>query len=314
MVRPVSLLPALVVLATCLTAFLAPVQSPAQAQAPAQAPRARAAEDTPLTVTIESLNPTAIPKKGPIRVSGTLTNRDDETWTSINLYAFQSAAPMTTPEELAAAAEVPPEDQVGERITDVGTYDSVDELAPGETVRYAFTVPRSDIVATEPGVYWFGVHALGSNAAGGDSFADGRARTFLPLVPPKTDKTVQTALVIPIRHHIAHSSDGSVADVQQWTRALRRGALSSLVDLGATAGSRPVTWLVDPAVIDVVRRLADGNPPRSLRPSVPEDGAVGRLSTGREDMATTLDGRRPGDVRVTSQVGRRSAGAASAPA
>jgi Family of unknown function (DUF6049) len=268
--RPVSLLPALVVVATCVAGFLAP----AHADARASAPRPRAAEDTPLTVTIENLNPTAIPRRGPIRVSGTVTNQDDQPWTSINLYAFQSAVPMTSPEELAAAAEVPPEDQVGERITAIGAFDSVDQLVPGETERFALTVPRSEIVATEPGVYWFGVHALGSNDEGGDTFADGRARTFLPLVP-RTQETVDTALVIPIRHHVAHSSDGSIADVREWTRALRRGPLSALVDLGASAGSRAVSWLVDPAVVDAVRRLADGNPPRSLAPTVAEEGEEG---------------------------------------
>ena len=37
---------------------------------------------------------------------------------------------------------------------------------------------------TPPGVYWFGVHALGEGPDGRDEAADGRARTFLPLVPP----------------------------------------------------------------------------------------------------------------------------------
>lgn len=284
MVRPVSLLPALVVVATCLAGLMAPAQ--------AQAPRPRAAEDTPLTVTIDNLNPTAIPKKGPIRVSGRVTNRDDQTWTTINLYGFLSSTPMTTPEELAAQSEVAPEEYIGPRILDTGTYDTVDELAPGESESYTFTIPQSVIrrYVSEPGVYWFGVHALGFDESGvDDDLADGRARTFMPLVPPKTEQTVDTALVIPIRHHVAHSSDGSIADVREWTRALRRGALSALVDLGATAGSRPVSWLVDPAVIDAVRRLADGNPPRSLGPTIAEDGEEDPEETESPSPSPTED-------------------------
>lgn len=249
----------------CLAGFLSPAPAASQEQS-----RPRAAEDTPLTVTIENLNPVAIPRKGPIRVSGTVTNQSDETWTGLSLYAFLSESPMTSPEELAEQAEVAPEQYVGARILEPETYDRIDELEPGASQRYAITIPQSVLrtKVSEPGVYWFGVHALDGN----DDLADGRARTFMPLVPKtRNPRTVDTALVIPVRRHISHASDGSIAELQRWTRSLRDGgALSSLVDLGATAGSRPVSWLVDPAVIDAVRRIANGNPPRSLSPTVTE--------------------------------------------
>ena len=47
----------------------------------------------------------------------------------------------------------------------------------------------------------------------GDSFADGRARTFLPLVPQKSG-AVDAALVVPVRHLVTHAPDGSLADVE----------------------------------------------------------------------------------------------------
>src|SRR5690606_1489087 len=41
---------------------------------------------------------------------------------------------------------------------------------------------------------------------------------------------------------------------------------------GAASGAAPVTWLLDPAVPDAVRRLARGNPAREVVPvTVPED-------------------------------------------
>ncbi|GAB3198441.1 DUF6049 family protein [Nocardioides hungaricus] len=298
MLRPVSLLSALVVAAACLAGFAAPVH--------AAAPQ-RAAEDTPLTVTIDSLSPTAIPRKGPIRVSGTVTNRDDQTWTSVNLYAFLDTTPMTTPQEIADQAEVAPEEYVGARILEPGTYATVDELAAGATARYSLIVPRSVVRArvSEPGVYWFGVHAIGFDESGtDDGLADGRARTFMPLIPARTQKTVDTALVIPIRRRIAHAPDGSIADVRRWTRSLRGGALSSLVDLGATAGGRPVTWLVDPAVVDAVRRLADGNPPRSLAPTITQGGEGGETESPSpsptEDAEGQDEGRAEPDPRTAA--------------
>ena len=72
-------------------------------------------------------------------------------------------------------------------------------------------------------------------------------------------------MAIPLRHQLVHTDDGRLDDLAGWTRSLSQGGrLRSLVDFGANSGDRTVTWLVDPALIDAVRRLAEGNPPRSL--------------------------------------------------
>ena len=82
---------------------------------------------------------------------------------------------------------------------------------------------------------------------------------------------MDTALVVPLRQRIAFTPDGRLADVPGWTRTLSAGGrLRSVVDFGASAGSRPVTWLLDPALPDAVRQLAAGNPPRSLAADEPE--------------------------------------------
>ena len=62
--------------------------------------------------------------------------------------------------------------------------------SPATSATFTITVPRSSI-ATEidgdPGVYWFGVHAIGSSAvAPRDEFADGRGPHLPALVPPQT--------------------------------------------------------------------------------------------------------------------------------
>ena len=160
----------------------------------------------PLQVTIDDLAPATLPRRGPIRVSGTVTNVDAEVWRAVNLYSFVSDTPMTTAAELVEAAASDPLLPVGERIIDPGPYLTIAELAPGESATYSFEVPRRRIAAVATGVatgvagvYWFGVHALGEGPEGRVEGADGRARTFLPLVPPRLRRTVDTALVIPIR-------------------------------------------------------------------------------------------------------------------
>jgi hypothetical protein len=257
---------------------------------------ARALSQDPLAVTIDSLIPSYLPEKGPVLISGSVTNRTEDTFTSINLHAFVSAAPITTSAELAEAATADPAVYVGDRITTAGTFETVDELAPGQSSRFTIRVPRSEIAATSPGVaastpgvYWFGVHALGDSATPRDATADGRARTFVPLVPEagkQAQDSVDTALVIPLRHTIRHEGDGRIADVDDWAETLGSGgALRSLVDFGVAAGDRPVSWLVDPAVPDAVRRLVAGNPPRSLGDTVGPGTQEGGASPSGEPSA-----------------------------
>jgi hypothetical protein len=240
-----------------------------------RAKRARAETESPLAVTIDNLTPSTIPEKGMVRVSGTITNNDTVTWSTINVYSFISDEPLTTPEQLDKAAATPEDAVVGGRITDERHKDSIAELAPGDHATYSLSIPRRLLHADTPGVYWFGVHALGEGREGRDLAADGRARTFLPMVPPTRVGQQPTAVVIPLRHQLVYTDEGSLDDLASWTQSLSHGGrLRSLVDFGANSGDRTVTWAVDPALIDAVRRLADGNPPRSL---------AANLQAGQED-------------------------------
>lgn len=267
MLRPRSLRPALAAAALALAATAAVPGSLATAPPASAAAAAAAEDDAPLAVTITSLTPGAIPRRGPIRISGEVTNTSTETWSAIRLYPFVGSTPMTSTAQLAEAAEIPADIEVGGRVVEVS--DEVDALEPGESAQFRLTLPRNRIAVSAAGVYWFGVHALGESPAGRIDGADGRARTFLPLVPPSTRGEVPAAVVIPLRRSLAREADGSLADVEGWSRTLSPdGSLRSLVDLGASAGDQPVTWLVDPALVDAVRDLAEGNPPRSLAPTV----------------------------------------------
>lgn len=240
-------------------------------------PAARAAEEPlePLAVTIEELTPGELPRRGSIQVSGTVTNVDDETWTTVNLYPVIGSEPLTTAPALREAVASDPLAYVGDRVTDPGPYAVVDRLEPGESATYAFSVARSRLDVTERGVYWFGVHALGQGPDGRDTSADGRARTFLPLVSVRGERTgsLPVSVVVPLRRRIVHEPDGSVADPVRWADELGPGGrLRRLVDLGTAAGDLPVTWLVDPALLETAARLAAGNPGRSLEPTVdPEE-------------------------------------------
>lgn len=258
MLRPLSLLPALVVVATILGG--AGVPAPGVAAAPAD-------PDAPLAVTIDELSESAVPEQGPITIRGSVTNVSDEPWSTINMYPFVSDEPLTTRRQLAEASQAEPTAFLGERIGET-PYDTIDQLEPGQSASYVVRVRSQDLEADTPGVYWFGIHALGETSAGRDATADGRARTFLPKLNG-TDRKVKTALVLPLRASISHQADGSIDDPPGWTTNLAPdGRLGALVEAGEAAGNRDLTWLVDPAVTDAVTRLAANNPARSLAANV----------------------------------------------
>ncbi|MEQ4523067.1 DUF6049 family protein [Nocardioides kribbensis] len=307
MSRPSSLLPALaaVVAVAGGAAGLGPGVAPAVASTPtslsaapqpatvqpgsvlrpATGPLPRRAEEEPvepLSVTIESMTPSVVPESGPVRVTGTVTNLDDTAWSAINLYPVVGDAPLTTAGDLRAAVASDPLSYVGERITDPGPYDTIDSLAPGESADYRITLPSNRIEVTEPGVYWFGVHANGENEDGREDTADGRARTFLPLVRLR-ERSLPVSIVVPLRRQLDYTPEGALDDVADWDEDLGEGGrLRSLLDFGAAAGSRPVSWLVDPALTDAVTRLAAGNPERSLAPTIDpqQPGGDGEGSDG----------------------------------
>jgi hypothetical protein len=292
--RPLSLLPALVVVTATLVA-------PGSAHAGPPA-----GDDSPLAVTIDALAPAYIPKRGPIRVTGSVTNNDAAPWTTVNVYAFIGRGPMTTSAELAEAAAFEPGRDVGDRITAPNAYDTIERIDPGQSAQFSVRVPRSAITASEPGVYWFGVHALGTGPEGRVEGADGRARTFLPLVP-RTSREVDTALVVPLRRRVTFARDGRLTDVPAWTRDLSPGGqLRSIVDFGASAGSRPITWLVDPAVPDAVRALAAGNPPLSLGPDEQEAEEEGGADDGDSPAPPPAPRPRPTPPKPPTPRPRRS--------
>ena len=60
-----------------------------------------------------------------------------------------------------------------------------------------------------------------------------------------------------------YAPDGSVDQPERWAVDLAPGGrLSTVLEMGVEAGQRPMTWLMDPAVIAAVNSLVAGNPSR----------------------------------------------------
>lgn len=290
----------------------------------------------PLEVRIDALGPASLsPDTDTVRVRGTVTNRSDEEWTSLNFHVFTGASPITTTADLELASVSDPAEYVGDRIVAPGTFDTIATLAPGESAGFRMRVPREQLLIPESsGVYWLGVHAIGDSSEPRDEIADGKARTFVPQLPTPTEETsdrtggggnesdesggsadtgtgtsteaptpVPTAVVVPMRAPVTYEPDGSLAEVEAWTRSLSPGGrLHRLLELDDLAGERSLTWLVDPAVPHAVARLAAGNPTRSLAP--PSDSLVpGDRGTSPGEEEQPPDGADEGGVDDTGDGG-----------
>jgi hypothetical protein len=258
--------------------------------APARAPQAEAEPTTPLSVVMTSMSPSTIPAKGTLQISGTVLNQSKEQWSDITVAPFLSSTPMTTRDELAEAAASDPEVAVGERLTDDGASIKVGDLDPGDSAAFTLSIKARDLTITEPGVYWIGVHALGASAEGRDLNADGRARTFIPLVPRSFRlRTIPVSVVLPLRERARRASDGSLNGPARWVNLTKPdGRLTRLADFAATAGTTPITWLVDPAVLDALQDFGAGNPPLSLGSTRPRSDEE---ADGANDQG---DGDQPG--------------------
>ena len=229
---------------------------------PGLATPARAADDSgadPLAVTLKALTPSAIPHKGRIQVTGTVRNTSSQTWRDVHVYPLTSYDPITSTADLATAAATDPTAVIGNRLLEVGR--KIGTLAPGARARFRIRVPVADLkISHKPGVYWLAVHALGTNREGADEVADGRARTFIPLMPKRVKSVAHVSLVLPLGAQIRRTSDGAVADAKKLARSTEPGGrLSRLLAFAEASGSASITWLVDPAVVDAIQEVADGN-------------------------------------------------------
>ncbi len=249
-------------------AVLLPVLSPGPVNA--------AEEDepaAPLTVDLNRLVPAAIPETGDLTLAGTVTNDSDETWIAVNVHPFISASPMTSRAELAAAALTPLSTEVGTRLVEAGQFEPIGDLAPGMSRAFRISIPVEQLgaeITGAEGVYWIGIHALGQNTTGRDDIADGRARTFIPLV--RQAKTTSIAVVVPVRERVRRDPSGRVLGTTGWSDGLTlTGRLGRLGGFLGTAGNQAMTMLVDPAVLEAVADLSVNNPPLSLGDGEPAE-------------------------------------------
>lgn len=210
-------------------------------------------------LSIETLSPSRLLPGTPVQVSGTVFNDTDDTWGDAQVGMLVSGTPFTSTGEVAAATTADPyEEFAGEQVLDAGTFDDIGDVAPGQSRSFAFTVPYGELDLTgADGVYWVGAELRVTN---GDGLRGSVARslTFMPMVSDAADApAVDMAVLWPMMAGVPWDGDQFVDD--SLTRQFATdGRLSALAGLGASADTRPLTWVLDPAVLDAARVMSEG--------------------------------------------------------
>jgi hypothetical protein len=285
--------------------------TPAQPSVAAESDNAR----TPLRVRVETLAPAVIPSTGRVTLTGVVTNRSRQTWTDLNVYMLTSAEPIQSRSALAKQATTSAAADVGGRVTTEGLYDQVGDLAPGQSASYRVSVPREDMeISGTPGVYWVGVHVLGAVDGVRDNNADGRARTFMPLLPEDAARTgtrARLALVVPVEQAVHRAADTRLLRLGGWQRSIQAdGRLDRLLNLSGRA-DQPITWVVDPAVLDAVQSVAQDNPELDSGPDGSAEQGAGP-SDGPSPSSSPSPSESSSDGTVDEPSADLSAAAASA--
>lgn len=266
-----------------------------------------AADDEPdLRVSIRSLDPGYLAVGSDVTVTGTITNRDDHAWSTVQTYLVMPPTPFTTRGQIDEAIDNG-DAYTGERIVAPGTFDEIGEIPPGQTARFRITVPYEQLGITgAEGVYPVGVQILATDDEGGRSQdAVGRATTFLPLIA-STQDVVPTSIVWPFLMPDHRGVDGDYAASGALLASVSAGGqLRNLLDLASSTVPEAATIVVDPALLVGVDDLAkDRRQPDDLDLTDAQAAEAGRflddlLNLARTRTSWILDYDRPDDLALS---------------
>lgn len=277
-------------------------------------PAVAADGDPDVRVSIRSLSPSHLTSGADVTMTGTVMNRDDTPWTNVQAYLVLPTSPFTTRGQIDDAVENG-NAYTGRRIIEVGTFDEIGDLAPGQTSRFRIKVPYASLGITgAEGVYPIGVQILATDADGIRSeTAIARATTFLPMIAD-TKPAVPAAMAWPFLMPDHRSADGTYADPAGLMASVSAGGqLRNLLDLATSTPRDAATILVDPALLVGVDDLAnDRHLAKDVELSDDQRLEAQRfltdlLTLARSGSCWIIDFGRPDDLAVSQSADLRTA-------
>ncbi|GAB1336637.1 DUF6049 family protein [Streptomyces sp. E-15] len=232
-------------------------------QLPAAAP-AQAASSDAVSVSVDSLSPSAPTDGDTLTVSGTVTNSGKRTVTQAHV-GLQVGSPLTSRSAIDSVARHSDEVQ-GASGSQVGDKyeEKFAKLAPGVAEHFTLSVPVDKLDLGADGVYELGVTLSGQTSARSWDQVLGIRRTFLPWQPSDADTKTKTTFLWPLLSTVHMTAKTGAGDLQTpefldddlAEELAPGGRLAQMVELGKDLD---VTWVIDPDLLASVDAMAVGN-------------------------------------------------------
>ncbi|GEJ99539.1 DUF6049 family protein [Streptomyces sp. 1-11] len=231
-------------------------------QLPAAAP-AQAASSSPVSVSLDSLSPSAPTDGDTVTVSGTVTNAGKQNVTGAHVGL--RVGPLLNTRSAIDAVARHPDDLRARTGSEVGDkYEAkFSQLAPGVAQHFSISVPVDQLDLGQDGVYEFGVALSGQTSAQPWDQVLGVQRTFLPWQPSDADTKTRTTFLWPLlstSHMTARTGAGELQtpvfkDDDLAKEISPGGRLAQMLALGKDLD---VTWVMDPDLLASVDAMAGG--------------------------------------------------------
>ncbi|WBQ05524.1 hypothetical protein [Kribbella sp. CA-293567] len=219
-------------------------------------------EDNPVVdVAIDSFSPLAPVPGQAVTITGRITNTSQSTFQNSQATACIHRERLATAAAVAAVPtelDVPMKDRnqcvglTNPEGTTLQRYDA--PLAPKSSVTFKLVVPWNEWkISSQPGVYSVGVRFRGDLTRTFRTTA-GLSRILMPVVAKTPPRKVNAALVVPLTHRPTLLANRLFANESLAESMAPNGDLGRLLTLGR---KRVVSWLVDPAMIDEARVIAN---------------------------------------------------------
>ncbi|MEU6669375.1 DUF6049 family protein [Streptomyces sp. NPDC046727] len=232
-------------------------------QLPAAGP-AQAASSGPVSVSLDSLSPSAPTDDDTLTVSGTVTNNGKQAVTDAHV-GLRVGSQLTTRSDIDSVARHSDDVQAatGSEVDDK-YEEKFDKLAPGVAEHFSISVPMDKLDLGEDGVYEFDVALSGQTSAQRWDQVLGVQRTFLPWQPSDADTKTRATFLWPLIstvHMTAKTGAGELQTPEFLNDDLAKelapgGRLAQMVELGKDLD---ITWVIDPDLLASVDAMAVGN-------------------------------------------------------
>ncbi|WP_251094136.1 DUF6049 family protein [Streptomyces sp. Caat 7-52] len=232
-------------------------------QLPAAGP-AQAASSDSVSVSLDSLSPSAPSDGDTLTVSGTVTNNGKQSVTHAHV-GLRVGSPLTTRSAIDSVAQHSEDLQSssGSEV-DEKYEEDFDKLAPGVAEHFSISVPVDKLDLGDDGVYELGVALSGQTSAQPWDQPLGIRRTFLPWQPSDADTKTRTTFLWPLLSTVHMTAKTGAGDLQTPEfldddlagELAPGGRLAQMVELGKDLD---VTWVIDPDLLASVDAMAVGN-------------------------------------------------------